>query len=688
MSHIARTVATAILLVSTLGMPAVLLVGAGTAHAKQTAEQTCQKERYEAAAKYAACFLKAMGALWGGEWEKFTEAIAKCTVKYAAAWPKLQKKATGTGAACEGARFVDNGNGTVTDNLTGLQWEQKTDDATVHDKDNTYSWGVLGNGDYANADGTAFTSFLATLNSGGCFAGQCGWRLPTFMELQTILAFTPGPYWCTTRPCIDPVFGPTALAGAYYWSSTVHAYNPDYAWVGDFSDGFVFSNLKLSTHYVRVVRGCLTPTLARACPSKMEVMGTSGSQGVLDTGWTGLGHNSRVVSAGKITVNLVSCQNATEPCGTCELSGPVANVNADKGDISNQRCTGDTRTMCTSDGNCSSGTCEFYVGTYLPLAADGVSTCVGNQIDGSITGTANINETGPGAGTISSGVKLTSHVYIAAARDEPCPHCDGDTTTNDGIRGGTCHGGKNNGLSCDVNGESPNIYFGKTSLDCQPLDGTKVAELPINLAATTDTATMTLSASSPNCRAAGFTTRKCFCDTCNNMAATPCSSNADCGGGICGGKRCQGGPNNGNPCSATSECTPGVCSVPGQATAPNDCSDANCSSSGGNEGSCAAGPVDQYCGPTATFQICYSNSDCAAFPGDTCQAPAPRPCFMENGASVSAIGRADPPMGGESDPTLASLFCVGPTSSGAVNVAFGLPGLGRLELPSRFRELP
>jgi hypothetical protein len=49
-----------------------------------------------------------------------------------------------------------NGDGTATDYDTGLQWEQKTDDGSVHDKDNTYSWSpTLG-----PPDGTAFTAFL------------------------------------------------------------------------------------------------------------------------------------------------------------------------------------------------------------------------------------------------------------------------------------------------------------------------------------------------------------------------------------------------------------------------------------------------------------------------------------------------------------------------------------------------
>src|SRR5256886_17017803 len=36
--------------------------------------------------------------------------------------------------------YVDNGDGTVTDVNTGLVWEKLSDDGTVHDKDNMYTW--------------------------------------------------------------------------------------------------------------------------------------------------------------------------------------------------------------------------------------------------------------------------------------------------------------------------------------------------------------------------------------------------------------------------------------------------------------------------------------------------------------------------------------------------------------------
>jgi hypothetical protein len=123
-------------------------------------------------------------------------------------------------------RFVDNGDGTVTDNATGLQWEKKNgvgggeDSFNPHDVDNLYSWSLGSN----LPDGDVFTSFLGRLNDcvkvdyevgvTGGFAGHCDWRLPTQGELETLSI---APYPCQD-PCIDPIFGPTV--GACYWSGT------------------------------------------------------------------------------------------------------------------------------------------------------------------------------------------------------------------------------------------------------------------------------------------------------------------------------------------------------------------------------------------------------------------------------------------------------------------------------------
>jgi hypothetical protein len=219
-----------------------------------TPEGKCQKGRYDAAAKYAQCQHKATGKFFSGAEYllKYLPAIAKCLTKYTATWSKLQAKASLAESTCDQDRFEDNGDGTVTDWLTGLQWEQKTDDATIHDKDNFYTWNG-GGGGLTAADGTAFTDFLQTLNSIDCFAGQCDWRLPTVAELQTILLT---PYPCATSPCIDEtVFGPT-VAGTY-WSATTSAGLPDFAWSVDFAGGSVGNGSKIFTDFVRAVRAGL-----------------------------------------------------------------------------------------------------------------------------------------------------------------------------------------------------------------------------------------------------------------------------------------------------------------------------------------------------------------------------------------------------------------------------------------------
>jgi hypothetical protein len=164
-------------------------------------------------------------------------------------------------------RFIDNGNGTITDSQTGLMWEKKTACALpsasdIHCVKNRYQWST----DHNNPNGSLFTDFLRRINAtistspdgvnvaDVCFAGHCDWRVPNVAELQTIVK---APYpSCETAgpvPCIDSIFGPTEADG--YWTSTKDAVVVDGAWDVSFFNGAVNGNVGVNlTLFVRAVR--------------------------------------------------------------------------------------------------------------------------------------------------------------------------------------------------------------------------------------------------------------------------------------------------------------------------------------------------------------------------------------------------------------------------------------------------
>lgn len=230
-----------------------------------TDEEKCLAGRAKAAGKYDACVQKWLANVYDGynDYTSLLEKLAKCRIKYAGAWTKLQ--GLGGSTTCGGQpRYVNNGDGTITDNLTGLVWERKSDDGSVHDKDTTGTWST---GSPYNGNGTAFTTFLRDgLNAGAGFAGANDWRLPTIAELQTILL--PEPYPCTTNPCVDLAFNNgctsnctvltcSCTQASLYWSATTYSSSSGSAWFVYFGSGFADTNFKPNFSYVRAVRGGL-----------------------------------------------------------------------------------------------------------------------------------------------------------------------------------------------------------------------------------------------------------------------------------------------------------------------------------------------------------------------------------------------------------------------------------------------
>ena len=210
----------------------------------------CLLGRYKAAGKYVYCFQQGVAGDGSGD---IDERLAKCRLKYALSWTRLALKSPAS--TCALPRLVDNGDGTITDRMTHLQWEKKTGDdgapnaADPHDVDNLYSWST-GVPSLTVSNGTIFTSFLPALNASPCFAGHCDWRLPTFAELRTLVDDALSG---ATPPCIDPVFAPNA--DNYYSGTTRSDDGPGTStWAVEFATADSFSYVNTSDASVRAVR--------------------------------------------------------------------------------------------------------------------------------------------------------------------------------------------------------------------------------------------------------------------------------------------------------------------------------------------------------------------------------------------------------------------------------------------------
>jgi len=133
------------------------------------------------------------------------------------------------GVAWPEPRFTDHGNGTVTDNLTGLMWTKNAN---------------LPNGAMYWYTAIDYCNNLS-------LSGYTHWRLPNINELESLInANEPNPgTWLVSQ-------GFTNVQASYYWSSTSFAVSPDGAWVVGMWDGYVYAGDKsYYYYYVWPVRG-------------------------------------------------------------------------------------------------------------------------------------------------------------------------------------------------------------------------------------------------------------------------------------------------------------------------------------------------------------------------------------------------------------------------------------------------
>jgi hypothetical protein len=122
--------------------------------------------------------------------------------------------------------YTDNGDSTVTDNITGLMWQQALSTTT-------YTW----------AQAVAYCPTLS-------LASHNDWRLPSRIELVSIVDFG-----VTSGATINATYFPSTPAD-WFWSSSPLAGSSSDAWFVSFvvGNGYALYSVVSGTDYVRCVR--------------------------------------------------------------------------------------------------------------------------------------------------------------------------------------------------------------------------------------------------------------------------------------------------------------------------------------------------------------------------------------------------------------------------------------------------
>jgi hypothetical protein len=140
------------------------------------------------------------------------------------------------GVAWPTPRFTDNGNGTVTDNLTRLIWMK-----------NANAFGTKTWDDALTAANGLKSGDAGTDLADGSKAGD--WRLPNVRELQTLIDYG------RVNPTLPTNHPFTNVISYFYWSSTTTVGKTNAAFGVNFNDGPAGGEYKSSGGYVWCVRG-------------------------------------------------------------------------------------------------------------------------------------------------------------------------------------------------------------------------------------------------------------------------------------------------------------------------------------------------------------------------------------------------------------------------------------------------
>jgi hypothetical protein len=224
-----------------------------------------------------------------GVGDAFAEAGPDCAPSFDlsrnwASWPMPNSRQDVEAGSPNPESYSDNYDGTVTDNVTGLMWQQEPSTAML-------SW-------------SAARNYCATL----MLSQYPDWRLPSYIELVSLVDYG------AAIPTVNATYFPGTPAYKF-WSSTPFAAKPTVetpsAWYVDFDQGWTQETVLTDVKFAR----CVRQTLHAGAPSCRYVVHGDGTVNDTQTGLTW----EQTVGA---TAQTVDWPTAMQYCAALTLGGP------------------------------------------------------------------------------------------------------------------------------------------------------------------------------------------------------------------------------------------------------------------------------------------------------------------------------------------------------------------------------